>query len=231
MTSNSYRSTATVGYDESLRQFMLSVYNNMTIGLAITAVVSFFVGTNPALLQMFFSGPQKWIVMLAPLAFVLFISVKIYTMSPATARAWFFAYAVSMGLSLSVIFAIYKLGSIATIFFASASMFGLTSLYGYTTKQDLTKMGGFLILGLIGVIVASLINIFVQSSLATTAISIITVLIFVGLTAYDTQQLIAIHDSMDGNDRERAGIMGALSLYLDFINIFVNLLQLFGDRD
>lgn len=220
-----------VQYDIGLRQFMLSVFNNMAVGLAISAIVAFLVGTNSQLLMLLFSGPQKWVVLLAPLAMVFWISFRIQYMSLSAAWAWFYTYAAVMGLSLATIFVVYKVASIATVFFASSAMFGAFSIYGATTKQDLTKFGSFLIMGLIGVIVAGLINLFVQSSIATTVISMISVVIFAGLTAYDVQQLQAIYDSFDGEERDRLGILGALTLYLDFVNIFLNLLQLFGEKD
>lgn len=220
-----------VQYDVGLRQFMLSVFNNMSIGLAISGVVAFLVGTNPQLLQVFFGGPQAYVVILAPLAMVFWISYKLSSMSASSARGWFYAYAAAMGLSLATIFAVYKIASIATIFFASAAMFGAFSIYGAVTKQDLTRFGNILFMALIGVIIAGLINLFVHSSMATTVISMLSVVIFAGLTAYDVQQLQVIYDSCEGEDRERMGIFGALALYLDFINIFLNLLQLFGDRD
>lgn len=230
MYSRSSNRVDTVTYDEGLRQFMLSVFNNMAIGLAISAVISFLVGTNRELMMMLFAGPQRYVVMLAPLAMVFFISFKVHSMSPATARNWFFAYAAVMGISLSVIFAVYKLGSIATIFFATSAMFGGMALYGHTTKRDLTELGSFLIMGVWGIVIAGLINLFFMNSVVTTAISIISVVIFAGLTAYDVQMLRTMYDSLDYEDRERAGVIGALSLYLDFINMFMSLLQLVGDR-
>lgn len=217
-------------YDIGLREFMLSVFNNMALGLGITGVVSFFVGTSPELLQLFFAGPQRWVVILAPVAMVFFISFKIGSMSPAVARIWFLVYAAVMGLSLSTLFAVYKLGSVATIFFATSAIFGTMSVYGHTTKRDLSQLGSFLIMGVIGILIAAVINLFVQSSVVTTGISILAVLIFTALTAYDVQMLREIYYNTSGEDRERAGIMGALALYLDFINIFINLLQLLGER-
>lgn len=216
--------------DEGLRQFMLGVYNNMALGLGISALVAFFVGTNPALLGLFFSGPQKWLVILAPLAVVFFLSFKISSMSSAAARGWFFSYAGLVGLSLATIFAVYKMGSIANAFFSTTAMFGLMSIWGHTTQRDLTKMGSFLMMGLLGLVAASLINLFLASSALAFAVSLISVVVFAGLTAYDVQQLKEIYYSIDGEDRERAGVMGALSLYLNFINIFISMLQLFGDR-
>jgi FtsH-binding integral membrane protein len=217
-------------YDEGLRQFMLGVFSNMSLGLALSAVVAYFVGTSPALMSMFFSGPQKWVVMLAPLAVVFFISFKISGMSPGTARAWFFTYAGLTGLSLATIFVVFKMGSIANAFFSTSIMFGLMSIWGYTTKRDLTKMGSFLMMGVIGLLVVGLINIFLQNSMLTLIISAISVIVFTLLTAFDVQNLKDVYDEVDGDDRERAGIMGALSLYINFLNIFVSMLQLFGDR-
>jgi len=222
--------TYSMQYDAGLRQFMLGVFNNMAVGLAVSAFVAYFVGTSPALLQMFFGGPQKWIVIFAPLAFVLVLSFGISRMSVFAAHVAFFAFAAVMGLSLSTIFAVFKMGSIVNAFFATAAMFGAMSLYGYTTKRDLTKMGSFLIMGALGLCFASIINVFLASSALTFAISCIAVVVFAGLTAWDVQNLRNIYDELDGDERERAGVMGALSLYLNFINIFTSLLNLFGER-
>lgn len=232
MYPDTYRNASVAGlrYDEGLRQFMLGVFNNMALGLAISAVVAYFVGTSPALMSAFFAGPQKWIVVLAPLAMVFFIGFKISSMSPGTARAWFYAFSAAMGLSLSTVFAVYKMGSIANAFFSTTAMFGMMSIWGYTTKRDLTKMGSFLMMGVLGLVAAGLINLFLQSSALAFAVSAISVVVFTLLTAYDVQQLKQIYDEMDGDDRERGGVLGALNLYLDFINIFVSLLQIFGDR-
>lgn len=224
-------STNTAEYDLGLRQFMLGVYNNMTVGLALSAVVAYFVGTSPTLLSLFFGGPQKWIVMLAPLAFVFFISFRISSMSVYAANVAFFAFAGVMGLSLATIFAVFKMGSIANAFFATAAMFGAMSLYGYTTKRDLTKMGSFLIMGAFGLVLASLINLFFQNGVMAMVISGLAVIIFTGLTAYDTQNLKNMYYELEGEEREKMGIMGALSLYLNFINIFTSLLNLFGARN
>ena len=218
------------GYDEGLRQFMLGVFNNMARGLGISAVIAYFVGISPEMLNLLFSGPQKWVVMLAPLVMVFFISFKIDSLSPHTARVLFFVYAALVGLSLSTIFAVFKMGSIANAFFSTTAMFGLMSIWGYTTKRDLTKMGSFLMMGVLGLCAAGLINIFLQSSILAFAVSAITVAVFTLLTAYDVQSLKDIYYEVDGDDRERAGVLGALNLYMDFLNIFINLLQLFGDR-
>jgi FtsH-binding integral membrane protein len=209
---------------------MLGVFNNMAIGLAISAIVAFGTASSPELMQMLFAGPQKWLVMLAPLAMVFFISLGTQTMSPAAARIWFFAFAAVMGLSLSTTFMLYKLGSIVTIFFATAGMFGAMSIYGHTTKQDLTQYGSYFMMALFGVIIAGLVNLFAQSSAFAFAISVVSVVLFAGLTAYDVQMLRQIYEDVEGEDRERAGVLGALALYLDFINMFLSLLQLLGDR-
>ena len=217
-------------YDAGLRQFMLGVFNNMAVGLAVSAFVAYFVGTSPTLLQMFFGGPQKWLVILAPLAFVLVLSFGISRMSVFGAMVAFFAFAAVMGLSLSTIMAVYTASSIASAFFSTAIMFGAMSIYGYTTKRDLTKIGTFLIMGALGLCFASLINLFLQSSALAFAVSCIAVVVFAGLTAWDVQNLRNLYDELEGDEREKAGVMGALSLYLNFVNIFTSLLQLFGER-
>ena len=151
-------------------------------------------------------------------------------MSSTSAKYFLFAFAAAMGLSLSSIFAIYKMGSIMHVFFISAATFGAASLYGYTTKKDLTTFGSFLIMGALGLVIAGVVNIFLQSSVFAFAISCLAVLIFTGLTAYDTQQIKQTYDDAEGDEREKAGVIGALMLYMDFINIFVHLLQIIGDK-
>ena len=201
-------------FDEGLRQHMLQVYNYMMLGLALTGVVAYVVGTTPALYMPIFGTPLKWVVMLAPLAFVFFFSFRIQTMSTSTAQMTFWAFCGVMGLSMAAIFLVFTGASIARVFFITAGMFGAASLYGYTTKADLTKFGSFLFMGLIGIIIASLVNLFVGSSAIQFAISVIGVIVFTGLAAYDTQTIKETY--------------GALSLYLSFINLFQMLLQLFG---
>lgn len=218
-------------YDLGLRQFMLGVYNNMALGLVISAFIAYFVGTSPELLALFFSGPQKWLVIFAPLAFVFFISFRIGNMSVSAARLTFYVFAAVMGLSLSTIFAVFQMGSIFNAFFATAAMFGSMSLYGYTTKRDLTKIGSFLIMGAFGIVIASVINLLFQNDIMSMVISTLAVIIFTGLTAYDTQNLKNMYYELDGDERSKMGIMGALSLYLNFINIFTSLLNLFGARN
>ena len=221
-----------VDLDLGLRQFMLSVYSNMGIGLAITAIVGAAIGLNEELLRFFMGGPQAWVFMLAPIGLVWYISASVGNMRPETARALFWVYSGVMGISLSTIFAVFALGSIVQVFLVTAATFGAMSIYGHTTRRDLTQMGSFLIMGLIGVIIASLVNIFVESSAASFVISVLSVLIFTGLTAYDTQKLKDQYYELvyAGDDQARAGIMGALSLYLDFINIFISLLNILGNR-
>jgi FtsH-binding integral membrane protein len=215
--------------DEGLRSYMLSVYNYMGLGLALTGLVAFFVASSPAIYQPIFGTPLKWVVMLAPLGFVFFLSAKIQTMSVSAAQTTFWLFAAVMGLSLASIFLVFTGASIARVFFITAGTFGAMSLYGYTTKRDLTAWGSFLFMGLIGVIIASLVNIFVASSALQFAISVIGVIVFVGLTAYDTQQIKAMYYELDASDvMAKKTIMGALRLYLDFINLFIMLLQLFG---
>jgi FtsH-binding integral membrane protein len=215
--------------DEGLRSYMLSVYNYMGLGLAITGLVAFLVASTPALYGPIFGTPLKWVVMLAPLGFVFFLGAKIRTMSVGAAQLTFWLFAAAMGLSLASIFLVFTGESIARVFFITAGTFGAMSLYGYTTKRDLSAWGSFLFMGLIGIIIAMLVNLFIASSALHFAISVIGVLVFTGLTAYDTQRIKEMYYELDGADVvTRKAIMGALSLYLDFINMFVMLLHLFG---
>ncbi len=215
--------------DEGLRAYMLSVYNYMGLGLAITGLVAFLVAATPALYVPIFTTPLKWVVMLAPLGFVFFLGAKIRTMSVGAAQLTFWLFAAVMGLSMASIFLVFTGESIARVFFITAGTFGAVSLYGYTTKRDLSAFGSFLFMGLIGIIIASLVNIFLASSALQFAISVIGVLVFTGLTAYDTQRIKEMYYEFDAADVvTRKAIMGALSLYLDFINLFVMLLHLFG---
>jgi len=222
--------------DEGLRTHMLRVYNYMSLGLGITGVVAFFfnqwVMSSPAIAQTVYGSPLQWVIVLAPLAFVLGLSFGINKMSFATAQLAFWGFAVAMGLSLASIFLVYTGASIAKVFFITAATFGSMSLWGYTTKRDLTGMGSFLMMGLIGLIIASVVNIFVGSSALEFGISIIGVLIFVGLTAYDTQKIKESYLESDGSETiGKKAIMGALTLYLDFINLFLMMLRLFGNRN
>jgi FtsH-binding integral membrane protein len=223
--------------DQGLRAYMLKVYNYMAIGLAVTGVVALATanaavdasGQLTAFGAAIYTSPLRWVIMLAPLAAVFFLSFRIDRMSVGAAQATFWGYAAIMGLSLSSIFLVYTGQSIAQVFFVTAAAFGALSLYGYTTKKDLSAMGSFLIMGLFGVIIASIVNIFLASSALQFAISVIGVLVFAGLTAYDTQRIKEMYFAGDAADvMGRKAIMGALTLYLDFINMFIMLLQLFG---
>ena len=230
-------------YDEGLRSYMLSVYNYMAIGIAITGIVAYAfysmaVVETAAGMQLtefgsfIFTSAFKWVLMLAPLGMVFLISAKVHSMSVGTAQMTFWIFSALMGASLSSIFLVYAHGSIANIFFITAIAFGSLSLWGYTTKKDISGWGSFLIMGLVGVILASIVNIFLQSSAMQFAVSVIGVLVFAGLTAYDTQRIKEMYDvNDDGSIMGRKAIMGALSLYLDFINMFLMLLSLFGSRD
>jgi FtsH-binding integral membrane protein len=216
--------------DMGLRQYMLKVYNFMTAGLGVTGVVA-FLAINTGLYQYIAGTPAMWLVMLAPFAAVMFLSFRIQKMSLGVAQATFWGYAALMGLSLAGIFLVYTGASIARVFFISAATFAAMSLYGYTTRRDLSRFGSFLFMGLIGIVLASLVNIFIESSGLQFAISVIGVLLFTGLTAFDTQRIKEVY--LGGDDSEIQGkkaLMGALTLYLDFINLFVMLLNLTGQR-
>jgi uncharacterized protein len=233
-----------VAYDMGLRAHMIRVYNYMAGGVALTGLVAWFtyqasVVTNASgaivsltpFGQALFGSPLMWVLMLAPLGLVFFISFRINHLQASTAKLLFFVYAGVMGISLATIFMVYTQTSITRVFFISAAAFGALSLYGYTTQRSLDAMGSFLIMGLFGLIIASLVNIFLKSSGLDWALSVIGVLIFAGLTAWDTQKIKEMYDVQDdGTIAGRKAIMGALSLYLDFINMFMMLLRLFGDR-
>jgi len=219
-------------FDEGLRQHMLRVYNYMGIGLVLTGLVAYIVGTTPALYVPIFSTPLKWVVMLAPLAFVLFFSFRMQTISAAGAQGMFWAFCAVMGLSMASIFLVFTGTSIARTFFIAAAMFGATSLYGYTTKRDLSQFGSFLIMGLIGVVIASLVNLFLASSTLQFVVSIVGILVFVGLTAWDTQSIKEQYaENFDAESQQKLALFGAFSLYLNFINIFQLLLNFTGQRE
>ena len=223
---------AGAAYDEGLRQHMLRVYNYMGLGLVVTGLVAFVVASTPALYVPIFSSPLKWVVMLAPLAFVLLISFRMQTMSAAGAQAMFWAFCAVMGLSLASVFLVFTGTSIARTFFIAATMFGATSLYGYTTKRDLTQFSSFMIMGLIGVVIASVVNIFLGSTALQFAISVIGIAVFIGLTAWDTQSIKEQYaENFDAELRQKLAVFGAFSLYLNFINIFQLLLSFTGERE
>ncbi|MBX8824428.1 Bax inhibitor-1/YccA family protein [Ochrobactrum sp. SFR4] len=227
---------ADAAVDQGLRSYMLGVYNMMAIGLAVTGLAalgtSYLAMNNPAFAQLMYGSPLKWVVMLAPLAAVFFLSFRIERMSVATAQLTFWVYAGLVGLSLSSIFLVFTGESIVRTFFITAASFGALSLYGYTTKRDLSAMGSFLMMGLFGLIIASVVNIFLGSTALQFAVSVLGVLIFAGLTAYDTQQIKEMYYEGDASDAMgRKIVMGALRLYLDFINMFMFLLNFLGNRE
>ena len=221
------------GYNEGLRVYMLSVFQNMGIALVITALVAMFTASSPALMNTIFSTPLQWVVMLAPLGMVFFMSAKIMSMSVSGARISLWVFAGLMGLSLSSIFYVYTSESIAKTFFIASSLFGAMALYGHTTKKDLSGMGSFLMMGVIGIFIASLANMFFQSSALSNVLSYVGVIVFTLLTAYDVQKLKSVYYQMGNSSNETAqktAIYGALNLYMDFINLFIFLLRIFGVR-
>jgi uncharacterized protein len=216
--------------DEGLRAHMQRVYGYMAGGLALTGIVAYGAAAS-GFYQSIASTPLIWLVMLAPLGFVLALSFGIQRMSAATAMLLFWIYAAVMGLSLGGIFLVFTGTSIARVFFITAATYGAMSLYGYTTRTDLSRFGSFLMMGLIGIVIASLVNIFVGSNTLQFVISIVGVIVFVGLTAYDTQRIKEMYlESDSGEIAGKKAVLGALALYLDFINLFMMLLQLFGQR-
>jgi len=253
---------SSVAVDEGLRAYMLRIYNYMVLGLAITgaaalgiymlsvtgemsaaakvmkngAEIPARIGGNLFLTPIgyyFFASPLRWVIMLTPLAMVFLLSFGVERMRPAVAQVTFWIFAALVGVSLASIFMVFTHTSIVRVFFITAASFGALSLWGYTTQRDLTGMGSFLLMGLFGIILASVVNLFMASSALQFAISVIGVLVFAGLTAWDTQRLKTeyLYGAMDGETTERSAIIGALSLYLNFINLFTLLLQLLGQRD
>jgi len=229
--------------DEGLRAYMLKVYNYMTTGILLTGIVALLtfkmsveeISSAGIILTPFggaiFNSGLKWVIMLAPLAVVFYMSFGINKMSASKAQTTFWVFAGLMGLSLSSLLLYYTGMSVTRVFFICSATFGAMSIYGYTTKRDLTKLGSFLMMGLIGIIIASIVNIFMKSPMMYFAISIIGVLIFVGLTAYDTQKIKNMYSASDSGElMGKKAVMGALTLYLDFINLFIMLLRLFGQR-
>jgi len=243
-SARGYGADRAVAVDAGLRAYMIRVYNTMAMGVALTGIVSWFtynaaVVTNEAgkvvsltsFGQTLFSGPATIVLFLATLGLVFFMSFRVHTLSLGTANLLFYVYSALMGLMLASVFLVYTGQSITRVFFITAASFGALSLYGYTTQRDLGPIGSFLIMGLFGLILASIVNIFLASSAMTFVISVVGVLIFAGLTAYDTQRIKEMYDvNDDGTIAGRKSVMGALTLYLDFINMFLMLLRLFGDR-
>jgi FtsH-binding integral membrane protein len=206
---------------------MSRVYGHMGLAVLVSMIVSFFVGTNPALLAFFFTGALKWIVIFAPLVAVLAVSFAMDRFSKQSLTVFLHGFAALMGLSFATIFAVFNMGSIVSAFMSAAILFGVMSFYGYFTKKNLDSIGQFMFVGLIAIVIASIINIFVGSTVFQMVISAIAVIVFLGLTAYDTQR---IREMVSVDNDGKAEVMGALTLYLNFINLFISLLQLFGGR-
>ena len=218
--------------DVGLRAYMLRVYNYMSVALALSGAVAFFVSTNPAMQQVIFGTPLMWVVFLAPLGLVFFLSARIQKMSATAAQTTFWIFAALMGLSLASIFIAYTPESITRVFFITAGAFAGLSLVGYTTKKDLSGMGTFLFMGVIGLVIAMVVNMFLGSSMLQLGISVIGVLIFAGLTAYDTQKIKLMYYEADSEEvATKKSIMGALKLYLDFLNMFIFLMHILGNRN
>lgn len=221
----------TAQYREGLRAFMLRVYNYMAAALVFTGIISYGVSTSPELLQAIYGTPLMYVVFFAPVGISVFLGVRLQQMSVTTAQTLFWVFAALIGLSLSSIFVVYTSESIMRVFFITASMFAAASLYGYTTKRDLGPIGSFLFMGLIGIIVASIVNMFMKSSQLSWLISFVAVGVFAGLTAYDNQRLKEMYSEAWHRDQtEKVAIIGALNLYMDFINLFIHLLRFLGDR-
>jgi FtsH-binding integral membrane protein len=217
--------------DEGLRSYMLRVYNYMGAGLALSGIIAYIVGNSPETMSAIYGTPLQWVVLLSPLAFSLVLSFGINRISAGTAQALFWAFAATMGVSLASIFVVYTGASIARVFFISAATFGAMSLYGYTTKRNLAQFSSFLFMGLVGVVLASVVNLFLASSGLSFVISVVGVLVFVGLTAHDTQAIREWYAAGDdAGQMTKKAIYGALTLYLDFINLMLMLLRLFGER-
>lgn len=222
MYATTYRSAA--GINEAMGR----VYGHMSAAVFISMLVSYFVGTSTELLAFFFTGALKWVVIFSPLVAILIMSFASNNFSKQGLQLFLYGFAALMGLSFATIFAVYTMGSIFTAFMGAAVLFAVMSVYGYFTKKDLSNLGTFLFVGLISIIIASIINVFVGSTVMQMVISAIAIIVFLGLTAYDTQNIRNIVSNNSDTGREE--VMGALSLYLNFINLFLSLLQLFGDR-
>jgi FtsH-binding integral membrane protein len=220
-----------VGIDVGLRDYMLRIYNYMASALALTGIVAYVAaaGGSDSFIAHIYRTPVMWLVILAPFGLVMLLSFGMNRLSAAASQGIFWLYAGLMGLSMSTIFLAYTYTSIARVFFITAGTFAAMSLYGYTTRRDLTQMGSFLFMGLIGIVIAMLVNLFFQSPALYFAISVIGVLVFVGLTAYDTQSIKEMYYEGDGHEiAAKKAVMGALRLYLDFVNLFIMMLRLFG---
>jgi uncharacterized protein len=218
--------------DEGLRAYMLRVFNYMASGVLLSGIVAYAVANTPAVASVIFGTPLAWVVMLAPLAFVMVLSFGIHKLSFSAAQAIYWGFCATMGASLASILLVFTGASVARVFFITSATFAAVSLYGYTTKADLSKFGTFLFMGLIGIVIASVVNIFVGSSAVQFAISVIGVLVFTGLTAYDTQRIKEeYYENYDHETMSKTALMGALSLYLNFVNLFTMLMNLLGQRN
>ena len=222
MFVTSYRTAA------EINSAMIRVYQNMMLAILVSMLTSFVVSTSPTLMAVLFGTPLKWLIMLAPIGFILFFSFKIEDLTKSTATILLYTFAAIMGLSFSAIFIVYTSASIFMAFMSTVILFGCMTFYGYFTKRSLESFGQFFIIGLIAICIASIVNIFVGSSVMTTVISALAIIIFLGLTAYDTQR---IREMVSYDNNGNAEVTGALTLYLNFINIFLNLLQLFGTKN
>lgn len=221
MNTLTYRSA------EQINSAMSRVYGHMGLAVLVSMIVSYFVGTSPELLAFFFTGALKWIVIFAPLVAILAVSFAMDKFSKDALQLFLHGFAALMGLSFATIFAVFNMGSIVSAFMSAAILFGVMSFYGYFTKKNLDSIGQYMFVGLIAIIIASIVNIFVGSTVFQMVISAIAVIVFLGLTAYDTQR---IRELVSVDNDGKAEVMGALTLYLDFINLFISLLQLFGGR-
>jgi uncharacterized protein len=218
--------------DQGLRAYMIGVYQYMGLGIALTGAIAFLLSTQPEIMAAIWSTPLKWLVVLAPIPVALYTQFRIHTLNPTTAQGLFWLYAALVGLSMSLLFAVYTGTSIARVFFITAAAFGALSLYGYTTQRNLSGMGSFLFIGLIGILLAAVVNIFLQSSAMQFAISVIGVLVFAGLTAYDTQRIKQMYyEAADETTAARFSVLGALWLYISFVAMFQFLMSLIGDRE
>lgn len=230
MFGTNYSADSVVGYRSAgeINTAMGRVYGHMSLAVIVSMIVSYFVGTSPELLQFFFTGVMKWIVIFAPLAAIFGVAMVLGNEpTKEVAQLCLHGFAALMGLSFAMIFAIFTMGSIVSAFMGAAILFGTMSFYGYFTKRSLDSLGQFMIVGLIAIIIASIVNIFIGSSVMAMVISALAIIIFLGLTAYDTQK---IREELSVDTTPAAEVRGALTLYMDFINLFINLLQLFGDR-
>jgi len=227
MFGTSYTGTSVYRSAQQINSAMGRVYGHMALAVITSMIVSFLVGTNAALMSFFFTGAMKWVVIFAPLVAILAVSFSMEKMSKSALQIFLHGFAAIMGLSFATIFVVYNMGSIVSAFMSAAILFGVMSGYGYFTKRNLDSVGQFMFIGLIAIIIASIVNIFIGSSVMQMVISALAIIIFLGLTAYDTQK---IREMVSLDNDGKAEIAGALTLYLDFINLFLHLLQLFGGR-